>query len=616
MGFSAQVILNWDDNSNDELGFKIERALADLVFTEIAKVGPNITTYTDATLTASTVYAYRVSAFNASGASGFTNLVTTDGGTSTIAILPTNTPPSISDIKEQAVVQGNSTGALSFTVADAETSPGVLSLSGASSNPTLVPAAGIVFGGTGSTRTVTVSPAANQSGTAIITVTVSDGALTATNSFVVTVSPANTAPTISDIVNQSIGEDAKTGPLAFTIYDAQTAADSLMVTATSSNPALVPNSAIVLGGTGPNRTVDITPLANQNGTTVITVTVSDGILTAGDAFTLNVVPINDAPTITAIPDQVIEQGTATLALSFSVGDVETMAGSLSMSANSSNPLLVPVTAIVFAGSGSNRTATITPAANQAGLATITLTVSDGSTATSTVFDLRVNAASVAAVPLPLPWQDMDIGATAVAGAAHYNNGSFSIEGAGVDISGANDQFHFLFQSATGDCEIVARVATIENTNTQAKAGVMIRESNTAGSRYVAVLVTPGNGARFQARATTSGNTADTRANKVAAPEWVKLRRVGHTFTGYYSSNGTSWTQFGTQTIVMGTSVSFGLAVTSRNSATLCTTTIESVTENQLLHVCCARWNGLGLCGALYFNHDRMVAAATASFGIP
>ena len=53
---------------------------------------------------------------------------------------------------------------------DAETAPGSLTLSGATTNATLVPVGNIVFGGTGAARTVTVTPAANQNGSATITV--------------------------------------------------------------------------------------------------------------------------------------------------------------------------------------------------------------------------------------------------------------------------------------------------------------------------------------------------------------------------------------------------------------------------------------------------------------
>ena len=81
-----------------------------------------------------------------------------------------------------------------FTVSDAETPAGSLTVTAASSNPSLVPLANIVLGGSGTTRTVTVTPVAGQSGTATITLTLTDaGGLMATDTFVVTV-PATPPP--------------------------------------------------------------------------------------------------------------------------------------------------------------------------------------------------------------------------------------------------------------------------------------------------------------------------------------------------------------------------------------------------------------------------------------
>src|SRR5439155_2040430 len=74
-----------------------------------------------------------------------------------------------------------------------------------------------------------------------------------------------------------------------------------------------------------------------------------------------------------------------------VGDVETVAGSLTVSGSSSNTALVPNANIVVGGSGANRTVTITPAANQTGVATITVAVSDGQLSTPTSLQLTVNS---------------------------------------------------------------------------------------------------------------------------------------------------------------------------------------------------------------------------------
>jgi hypothetical protein len=120
-------------------------------------------------------------------------------------------------------------------------------------------------------------------------VTVNDGTVGVNSSFVLTVSAAaNTPPTISNIVDQTINQDTATAAIAVTIGDAETAAASLTLTGTSNNTALVPNANIVFGGSGGNRTVTVTPAAGQFGTATITVTVSDGSLTAGDTFVLTV----------------------------------------------------------------------------------------------------------------------------------------------------------------------------------------------------------------------------------------------------------------------------------------------------------------------------------------
>ncbi len=211
--------------------------------------------------------------------------------------------------------------------------------------------------------------------------------------FFITSPSGNTAPTIGDIANQTTDEDVATGSLAFTIGDVETAAGSLTVTATSSNTTLVPNANLVLGGSGANRTLTVTPAANQSGTATITVTVTDGnSATATDTFILTVNAINDLPSISDIADQSTNEDTATAALAFTIGDIETAAGSLTVTATSSNTALVPNANLVLGGSGANRTLTATPAANQSGTATITVTVTDGNSATATdTFTLTVNA---------------------------------------------------------------------------------------------------------------------------------------------------------------------------------------------------------------------------------
>ncbi len=311
---------------------------------------------------------------------------------------PVNTAPHISDVSNQTVPQGGNTGAITFTVSDGETAPPGLVVTATSSNPTLVPQSAITLTGAGQDRTVTVAPAAGQSGTATITLTVTDaGGLTAADTFTVTVTsppppPGNTAPHISDVGDQTVPQGGSTGTLPFTITDAETAPSGLVVTATSSNPTLVPQSGITLTGTGQDRTVTVTPLASQSGTATITLTVTDaGGLTVTDTFVITVPPAsppppgNTAPQISNVGDQTVPMGGYTGAVPFTVSDAESPATGLTVSASSSNPSLVPQSAIALTGVGRDRAVSVTPAAGQAGSATITLTVTDagGLTATDT-----------------------------------------------------------------------------------------------------------------------------------------------------------------------------------------------------------------------------------------
>jgi hypothetical protein len=198
-------------------------------------------------------------------------------------------------------------------------------------------------------------------------------------------------PTISDIGNQTTAEDTTTGAIAFTVGDAETAAADLTVTATSDNPALVPNGNISLGGSDANRTLSLTPAANEFGTATITVSVFDGTSSSSDTFQLTVTEQNDLPTVSPIADQTIPEDAATGILAFTIGDVETAAASLTVTAASDNTSLVPNSNLSLGGSDANRTIRVTPAANQFGTATITVTVSDGSDSVSETFQVAVTA---------------------------------------------------------------------------------------------------------------------------------------------------------------------------------------------------------------------------------
>ncbi|GIK36958.1 MAG: hypothetical protein BroJett011_07910 [Chloroflexota bacterium] len=333
-------------------------------------------------------------AANQSGVATIT-LVVSDGEDTvstpfTITVNAINDPPTISNISNQETAYQTPSGPLSFTIGDVETLPASLSLSIVSSNSTLLPNGNITLGGSGANRTVTLTPAANQSGLTTITLTVGDGQGTATTSFVLTVHPINYPPTISNIVNQVSDEDTAKGPISFTISDVETPASSLILSAASSNPLVVPNENIVLLGDGTNRTVTVTPAANQYGTVSITISVSDGELTGSNNFLLTINPVNDPPTVADITDKTTAQGVTIGPIVFTISDMESAAGTLTVFGSSSNTTLVPNSNIIFGGSGANRTVTVTPVAGQSGFTIITLTVGDGAATVMDTFKLTVN----------------------------------------------------------------------------------------------------------------------------------------------------------------------------------------------------------------------------------
>lgn len=385
----AQLTLTWQDNSDNELGFRIERSAAGGSFMMIGATGADVTTYVDSSLEDGKSYTYRVCAYNAAGASAYS---ATASATTPSA---SNAAPTISAISSIAINANSSSAPIAFTIGDAETSAGSLSVSATSSNTVLVPNSGIVHGGSGANRTVTVSPSANQTGTATITLAVSDGVNTSTRAFTVTVNSVNTAPTISDIANRTIDSGVNTGAISFIVGDAQTVAGNLVVTASSSNQMLVPDANIVLGGSGANRTISVQPAANRSGVATITVSVSDGVLVANESFVLTVNLPNTPPTIGDISNLTIASGSNTGVIRFTIGDAQTSASLLTVTASSTNPTLVPASALILGGGDSSRTLVVQPPAGLSGVATITVTVSDGQSTASDSFVLTVTAPNTA-----------------------------------------------------------------------------------------------------------------------------------------------------------------------------------------------------------------------------
>ena len=186
------------------------------------------------------------------------------------------------------------------------------------------------------------------------------------------------------------------------------------------------------------------------------------------------------------------------------------------------------------------------------------------------------------VACPATWTCGDIGSPTPAGSQSYapTSGIWTIQGGGADITGTSDQFHYVWQSLTGNGTVGARVVSQTVSNSQAKAGIMIRTSTDPGSPNYAVVVTPGAGIKVQVRSTEGGSTTKIANPSGAVPTYMEVTRSANTYTALTSPDGVTWTPIAgsTATVSLGSTVLAGLAVTSHNTGTLSTVTIDSVTS--------------------------------------
>ncbi|WP_411827847.1 hypothetical protein [Luteolibacter sp. AS25] len=167
----------------------------------------------------------------------------------------------------------------------------------------------------------------------------------------------------------------------------------------------------------------------------------------------------------------------------------------------------------------------------------------------------------------------DIGSPATSGIGKYtrSNGQYVISGGGADIYGTSDSYYFSSKYHSGNGEIIARVNSVDNTNTWAKAGVMFRASSAAGAANVLVAVRPDKLVTMQYRTATNGSTVTLGTiGNTTDVKWVKLVRDGNVFTGYYSPDGEAWTKIQAITISgVPNMTQVGLAVTSHNTTSRC-----------------------------------------------
>jgi CSLREA domain-containing protein len=269
---------------------------------------------------------------------------------------------------------------ISFAVGD--TGPAVTSLTATSSNPAVVPDANLVIAGSAGVRSLQITPAANQSGLSTITVTVNfSGGGSVVDTFQLTVTPVNDAPTFNLGSNLNLDEDA--GPQTITnfataINAGPNESQALSFTVTSDNNIFAAGPAI-----SPSGTLTFTTKPNTSGTAKVTVVLKDdgGTTNGGQdtsvekSFLINVTEINDPPTFTKGADQTVLEDVGfrfvfNWATNISAGQNESQ--QLTFFTSNSNPSLFSTQPTI----NSSGSLSYAPAPNASGSADVTVFLSD------------------------------------------------------------------------------------------------------------------------------------------------------------------------------------------------------------------------------------------------
>lgn len=367
---------------------------------------------------------------------------------------PTNTAPTTSGLTNRTISADTTTGPIGLTVQDAQSAPQNLSLSATSSNTTLVPTASIIFGGSGSNRTVTVTPAPGQTGSSLLTITVTDpGGLSTNTAFTLTVTTTNVS-LLATNDSYSVNEDTALVVSAPGILanDTNTNGGSFFAVLLDS-----PTNGLLTLNT--NGSFTYLPATNFFGNDSYTYRLTDGVITASVAtVSLTVLSVNDAPvaandnhsTVEDMPLIVVAPGVLA-----NDTDVETNALSALLVVGPTNGALTL---------NSNGGFTYTPATNYFGDDGFTYVATDGA-ATSAVATVSLTITAAPALPASGSW--------AVDAGGLWSHGSNWSGGA---IANAADQ------SATFAVDVTAaRFVNLDTARTLGSLSFADANTNTAGA---------------------------------------------------------------------------------------------------------------------------------------
>jgi len=295
--------------------------------------------------------------------------------------------------------------------------------------------------------TLTMTPAANWSGTATITIKTNDGSVdSATKTFVLTVNAVNDVPVLTSIVNQvTLKNTAKTVTLAGTDVEGSSLTFPVPTSSASQITASVSGSTLTL-----------TPDNNWTGTSTITQKTNDGTVdSAAKTFTITVNNTNTAPVVASVSAQSTNEDTAkAVTLSGTDSDDD----SLTYSATSAESEVTP--------SVSGTTLMLTPDANWNGTSVITFKANDGIANSPTkTFVLTVNAINDAPILASISAQ------------ATAKNSAKTVTLSGSDTEGSSINYSATTSASQITIEISATTLTLTPENNWTGTSTITAKAN-------------------------------------------------------------------------------------------------------------------------------------------
>jgi arylsulfatase len=150
-----------------------------------------------------------------------------------------------------------------------------------------------------------------------------------------------------------------------------------------------------------------------------------------------------------------------------------------------------------------------------------------------------------------------------------------IQTASAGVGGTADSFTFVCKPFFGDGELIAQVESLSGMLAAGHAGVMLRETLANDSAFVMSALKSSGQAEQTLRSTAGDPLASfSTGSGIAAPAFLRVKRVGDVFTTSYSTDGFLWVDIATSTNAMGPAVYAGLAAASGGGGTTATLTFR------------------------------------------